>query len=291
MTPQVKAWSPSRLEKYLECPSKVKYEDLMKMCPVCFKGKVKGGFNGKPVECDTCSDPQPERGPLDRGNRLDAALTAHVADADVALGAGPCASIDLEASAKAHKETLAEATRHPKVAALVKKFRKTKNLFTQYRIAVGRNWNLLKEDPDRGIWPVGVWGRVVLDVLCLTPKLAKVIDWKSGNIDKKTGEIREKPGYTHSMRAYQTAVLSVLPQPAASAEMVFLDAPPKLEVPFKSLPVLKRSELKQAQKDWERKVEPMMADRVFAPRPGYYCSWCPFSKDKGGPCPHSGQRR
>lgn len=282
---QVKAWSPSRLEKYTECPSKVKYEDLMKMCPVCFKGKVKGGFNGEPVVCDTCDDPQPEREALDRGNRLDAALTAHVAQPLV----GPPAKGKEDLAD--HEATLEEATRHPKVAALVKKFRKTKNLFTQYRIAVDKNWNLLREDPGRGIWTFGVWGRVVLDVLHLTPKLAKVIDWKSGNIDKKTGEIREKPGYTHSMRAYQTAVLSVLPQPAASAEMVFLDAPPKLEVPFKSLPVLKRSELKQAQQEWGRKVEPMMADRVFAPRPGYYCSWCPFSKDKGGPCPHSGQRR
>lgn len=278
MTLQVKAWSPSRVEKYTECPLKVKLEDLIKMCPVCFKGKVKGGFNGEPVVCDTCDDPQPEREALDRGNRLDFALTHFLGQGDARP---PTAQV----------EVLDEATRHPKVAALVKKFRKTKNLFTQYRIAISRNWNVLKEDPDRGIWPAGVWGRVVLDVLHLTPKLARIVDWKSGNIDKKTGEIRERPGYTHSMRAYQAVVLSALPQPAASAEMVFLDAPPKLAEPFKSLPVLKRSELKQAQQDWERKIEPMMSDTVFAPRPGFYCSWCPWSKDKGGPCPNSGQRR
>lgn len=278
---RVKAWSPSRLEKYNECPLKVKLEDLIKMCPVCFKGKVKGGFNGEPVVCDTCDDPQPEREALDRGNRLDAALTMFVGQKEGKASKGGVSML----------EPLAEATRHPKIDALVKKFRKTKNLFTQYRIAIDKTWKQVKEDPARGIWPAGVWGRVVLDVLHLTPKLAKVIDWKSGNIDKKTGGIREKASYTPTMRVYQTAVLSVLPQPAASAEMMFLDAPPKLAVPFKSLPVLQRKDLAQAQKDWERKIEPMMADTVFAPRPGYYCSWCPWSKDKGGPCPHSGQRR
>lgn len=282
---KVLAWSPSRVEKYYECPRKVLHEDLEKRCPVCFKGKIKGGFNGEPVVCDTCSKPQPAREPLDRGNRLDAALTAHV---------GGLASIaDVEGTepgrtqpaAQLAQEALAEATRHPKIAALVKKFRKAKGVYTQHRIAIDKNWNRLHEDPDRNIWPRGVWGRLVLDVLHLIPKLARIVDWKSGNIDKKTGLIREKASYHHSMRAYQAATLSVYPQAAASVEMAFLDAPPKLEDPFKVMPVLKRKDLRDAQRAWEQHIEPMMNDEVFAPRPGYYCSWCPWQKAKGGPCP------
>lgn len=286
---KVLAWSPSRTEKYYECARRVLHEDLEKRCPVCFKGKIKGGFNGEPVVCDTCSKPQPTREPLDRGTRLDAALTAHVAGAtpdDVGRRDGPGENaIDQIAVAEAHAVTLEEATRHPKIAALVKKFRKSKGVYTQLRIAIDKNWKPLHEDPDRNIWPRGVWGRVVLDVLHLIPKLARIVDWKSGNIDKKTGEIREKAGYHHSMRAYQAATLSVYPQAAASAEMAFLDAPPKLEDPFKVMPVLKRKDLRDAQRAWEQHIEPMMNDEVFAPRPGYYCSWCPWQKAKGGPCP------
>lgn len=38
------------------------------------------------------------------------------------------------------------------------------------------------------------------------------------------------------------------------------------------------------QKDWEKRVTPMFADRKFAPKPSQKCGWCPFSKAKGGPC-------
>lgn len=273
---QVLAWSPSRYAKYKECPAKVKYEDLMKMCPICFKGRIKGGFDGEPVVCDTCSDAQPAREALDRGNRLDAALTANL---------GEERSVYVV-------EDYTEATRHPAIAAMVSKLRKAKNVIKQARLVFDKNWNRLEEDPSRNIWARGAWGRLVLDVLHLTPRVAKVIDWKSGNIDKKTGDIRERPEYHDSMRVYQIGALSAYPQGEASATMAFLDCPPKVENPFKSLPVLKRKELESAKEDWERKITPMMNDTIFAPRPGPYCtgfgSWtgCPFGKSKGGPCRH-----
>lgn len=273
---QVLAWSPSRYAKYKECPAKVKYEDLMKMCPICFKGRIKGGFDGEPVVCDTCSDPQPAREALDRGNRLDAALTNDVRGAQDGGLAGVM---------KDDPVTLAEATRHPAIAAMVSKLRKAKNVLTQARLVFDKNWNRLEEDPSRNLWARGAWGRLVLDVLHLTPRVAKVIDWKSGNIDKKTGDIRERPEYHDSMRVYQIGALSAYPQGEASATMAFLDCPPKVENPFKSLPVLKRKELESAKEDWEKKITPMMNDTIFAPRPGFYCQWCSWGKSKNGPCP------
>jgi len=270
---KVLAWSPSRADKWYECPEKVLHEDLEKRCPVCFKGKVKGGFNGAPVVCDSCDDAQPTREPLERGNRLDAALTARLTP-----GAKAAKADDVP-------HAFTEATRHPAIAKLVAKLAKaSKSVFAQHRIALSRNWERLEEDPERGIWPKNVWGRVVLDVLYLRPKLARIIDWKSGNIDKRTGLIREKHSYYHSMRAYQAAVLSVFPQAEASAEMAFLDAPPKLPDAFKIMANLKRADLKTAQLAWEQHIEPMMNDERFAPRPGPYCTWCPWQKAKGGPC-------
>lgn len=284
---RVKAWSPSRLIKHKDCPQRVLIEDLMKLCPVCFTGRITGGFDGVPVKCDTCVKKQPEREALERGSRLDATLTAVLAGAtpdDVMKRDGAGLTEDEALVVRTiHMETVAEASRHPFVAALVKKLRKAK-AYAQHRIAFDVNWQALHEDPARGIWPRGVWGRVVLDVLKLTPKRAEVIDWKSGNIDKNKGEIREKPEYQDSMLAYQVAVLSNNPQAEASATMVFLDAPPKLKDPTKSLPVLKRKDLEKAQRNLTKKLEPLMNDTIFPPKPSYACTWCPWQKIKGGPC-------
>lgn len=38
------------------------------------------------------------------------------------------------------------------------------------------------------------------------------------------------------------------------------------------------------EKDWEKRVRPMFADRKFPPKPSQKCGWCAFSKAKGGPC-------
>lgn len=286
---KISAWSPSTYGAWKECSRKVLYEKVRKLCPVCFTGKIKGGFNGEPIECDTCDKDQPPREALDRGNRLDAALTLHVQQPTKAGDTQP----KLEAAGvdpKAHSEALVEAVRHPAIHKLVKTLRKTKGVFTQARIVVDKAWNRLVEDPDRNIWARGVWGRMVLDVLVVGAKKARVIDYKSGNIDKKTGEIRERAEYHDSMRLYQIGVLSVYPKVTeVTAEMAFLDAPPKLEVPFKSLPVLRRVELATAKATMEAKLLPMMSDTVFAPRPGYQCNWCSYSKDKDGPCPFGGR--
>lgn len=275
---RVLTWTPTRFGKWKECPAKVAYEDLKKLCPVCFKGRVSGGYKGEPVVCDTCDGAQPERGALDRGNLLDAALTLHVSQPTGKAGTFKKLEGVDEA---AHSDALVEAMRHPKIAALAKKLRRTKGVSTQESIVLDRKWKRVSQ------YTKDAWARVKLDVLQLTPRVAKIIDWKSGNIDKSKGVIREKDEYHESMRMYQAAVLSCYPQAEASATMAFLDAPPKLDEPFKNLPVLKRIDLRDAQQSIERKIEPMLADRIFAPRPGYYCTWCPFSaKARGGPCPH-----
>lgn len=45
-----------------------------------------------------------------------------------------------------------------------------------------------------------------------------------------------------------------------------------------------RDELDDIKDAWVSKVEAMLSDTMFAPRPGNYCRWCHFSKAKGGPC-------
>lgn len=37
-------------------------------------------------------------------------------------------------------------------------------------------------------------------------------------------------------------------------------------------------------KAWTARAERMLNDRLFPPKPGQHCRWCPFAKAKGGPC-------
>lgn len=271
---KVVGWSPSRLGKYNECPAKVKYEDILKLCPLCKKGKISGGFDGAPVVCDTCDEPQPSRDALDRGNRLDAALSGVIEVASTKA----TTEAKLKSS-EGSQESFAEATRHPEVAALVKKLMKAKGVTQQESIVLDSKWNRVSQ------FTKGAWGRLKLDVLWRLAKKGKIFDWKSGNIDKRTQEIRERAEYADSMLAYQIATLSAYPElQSAEATMVFIDAPPKLPNPFKSLPVLTRKELPEAQKKWEKKVEKLMNDTIFPPRPSFACTWCHFANSKGGPC-------
>lgn len=48
--------------------------------------------------------------------------------------------------------------------------------------------------------------------------------------------------------------------------------------------VYKVKELEAIQRDWTKRVVPMFKDRRFAPTPSGKCGWCPYSKEKGGPC-------
>jgi CRISPR/Cas system-associated exonuclease Cas4 (RecB family) len=47
---------------------------------------------------------------------------------------------------------------------------------------------------------------------------------------------------------------------------------------------VKRSAEEKLQKLWNGRVEQLTEDEIMAPRPGYYCRWCDYSKERGGPC-------
>jgi hypothetical protein len=87
------------------------------------------------------------------------------------------------------------------------------------------------------------------------------------------------------LEIYGIAVLSAMPEVAeAKSSLVFLDARPPHN-PMVEGPKVTRKSLPVLQKKWEARVQPMLNDEVFAPRPGEpHCGWCDYSKAKGGPC-------
>ena len=47
-----------------------------------------------------------------------------------------------------------------------------------------------------------------------------------------------------------------------------------------------RDQLDPIREDFNARITIMSNDDIFAPRPGYYCGWCDYSRQKGGPCRH-----
>lgn len=251
-----KSWSPTRLADYEECPLKAQLKHALKLCPSCFKGTMP--WEGPCPECGVVA----KKGPaLERGIKLDDELTAH---------------LDKKVPLAGEAGRLVKA--HPELKKIVGGMARSKGkLQFQPMLMLSREWG------QGGQYDA--WLRVKLDVLSITGKTARVDDWKSGNIDKRTNNIRYKPQYEDQLEIYQVAVLALHPGVLkVDARLIFLDAPQHVN-PVVSRPVMQRSDLEKQRKKWEGRVKPMFADEIFAPRPSdYACRFCDFSKAKGGPC-------
>lgn len=133
-----------------------------------------------------------------------------------------------------------------------------------------RSWEPCKWDD----W-TNCWLRVKMDVSYLVPRqnVLDMVDWKSG---------KPKPDeHKDQLKLYGVAGLRMYPDiKEARGFLHYTDHGPKLDAKL----VVKRGEEKALIKFWEKRAKPMFNDTRFAPRPGCYCTWCDFSKEKGGPC-------
>jgi len=262
----VTSWSPSRLDKYKECPLKFKLVVLEKLCGSCFAGKIRGGYD-KPAVCDSCGNVEEIAAPLARGSVLDANATKYIMGESATLNP--------------------EVKRHPKVHDLLKDLRasrkkKVVQILTQKQICLTETWEATEPTP----WNKKAWFRGALDCLVINGTSARVYDWKSGGIDKNTGNVRGDQKYDDQIFAYNVAVLCAYPQvEVVQSALVFFDCGPRFE-PIISRPELdlKRDDLEKAKKTWGSKLKAYFSDKSFSPKPGHYCGWCPYAKKKGGPC-------
>lgn len=54
--------------------------------------------------------------------------------------------------------------------------------------------------------------------------------------------------------------------------------------------VYERAMLRTYQYMWKGRMAQLDNEATYVPNPGFHCTWCPYSRDKGGPCKFSGQR-
>lgn len=138
---------------------------------------------------------------------------------------------------------------------------------------VEQQWGFTQQWQPTGWFGVDVWVRVVLDaVVTYDDNTAIVIDHKTG---KKYATNEDQ------MQLFALATFKKFPDIVeVSTRLWYLDQPTDNEVEFT---YYKREE-PAIQKDWEKAIVPMFADRKFPPRPNDKCRFCFLSKARGGPC-------
>lgn len=152
------------------------------------------------------------------------------------------------------------------VAKAVRDLRK-KKAQAELELAVDASWK------QTGWFDANVWARAKIDALSVVKDTADVVDHKTGRF--KPGDA----GYAQQLELYGAFVLSHHEDVThVNARLLFIDHGKDVARSFH------RDELGQLKKVWLKRVEPMLNDTVFPPRPGQACGWCPYSKSKGGPC-------
>lgn len=123
---------------------------------------------------------------------------------------------------------------------------------------------------DKG--PLGAWLRVKMDAAVPTnkKKVAEVIDFKTGKI---------YPEHKLQVELYALSGFIVFPD----AEVI------KTNLWYTDLgkedpSTFTRDQMEGLKTTWMERIKIMMLDTRFPAKPGNHCSWCHFSKGKGGPC-------
>lgn len=274
-------WSPTRLADYEQCPLMAALKHGEKLCSCCFREKAFAAWekplrapDGKLVPpqtsyCVTKGELLETPKPLANGIKLGGSLERFIIGIVDALDAG---------------------ITHPTVLKIAQKLRaqwKEGSRKTIVEVEKPLVFNHLWEPISP--FTKGAWLRTKLDVLRIDVKsqVAEDIDWKSGGIDKRTGEIKSGAKYDDQLSIYSTALLSHDEKlKKVESSLVFIEAPHKIDpVVAVEESDLNRAQLPGAQKRWSLRVVAFHNDETFAPRPGWYCSYCNYSKEKGGPCP------
>ena len=137
---------------------------------------------------------------------------------------------------------------------------------SEVRFAVTEKWE------PRGFFDPDVWGRAVADALVVSGKKARIVDFK-------TGKMRD--GYGDQLELYALVVLLAHPEVLeVSCELWYLDSGELASSRFK------RADLEELTARWTLRPLPMLEDRIFPSRPGWYCRYCHYRRDNAGPCEH-----
>jgi hypothetical protein len=134
----------------------------------------------------------------------------------------------------------------------------------EVKLAFNDKWERVEwDDPT-------VWVRGIIDAM--RPELPTIYmgEWKTG-----------KPWEDHYLQRELYLVMALAAHPEAEEsdiDTIYIDQG------FVTADVLHRAQLDEKKEIWLKRVDPMLRDTFYSPRPGQHCNWCSFSNRKGGPC-------
>lgn len=178
---------------------------------------------------------------------------------------GTAIHASIEGNLKGEKTTLHRAATY--LFPIVREA-KANNARVEHKIAFNRAFKLVKwKDPL-------AYFRLVIDSWFVSNATAHIQEWKSGKMYDDHADQRAIYGMG-----------AILSNPVVDNAVVTTHY---LDLKKDSAPLLMdtRQATLTAQALAER-VARLEREKLFVPRPGYYCSWCPYSRHKGGPCPIS----
>jgi len=141
----------------------------------------------------------------------------------------------------------------------------------ELQVAFDKDWNRVE-------WfgPT-VYVRIVYDILAVDAPYAYVADLK-------TGKMREEE-HLDQLGLYAVGVLAEHKEVEdVETAVLYADHPMQQHKnPLKK--EYSRKDFDELRSQWEERAGKMLNDDIFAPRPGHYCRWCSYSKQRGGACP------
>ena len=176
-----------------------------------------------------------------------------------------------EIHTKAEKYAIGTLKRLPKELELFeeefKALRKIKSkLSVEEQLALTSGWS-----PSDWFGP-DTWLRVKMDLM-YPPKVNRL-----KMVDHKTGKVR--PENEKQCDLYATAGFALFPNVThIEAELWYLDWGEIVALDY-----TRKDDFENLKKYWVKRTKKMLADKTFKENPGNACTWCDFSKSKGGPC-------
>jgi len=142
------------------------------------------------------------------------------------------------------------------------------------RPMVEQEWAFTDKWKPTGWFAPDTWLRVKTDAAVLhdTHDFLDIIDHKTG---KKYGENVDQ------VELFALAGFCMFPGvKEIDTHLWYLDSGDEQTDEF----VRDKEAIAETKKEWEDRAAPMFNDEDFLPRPTSKCRWCPFQRQKGGPC-------
>jgi hypothetical protein len=171
-----------------------------------------------------------------------------------------------------------EAKRPPKVIPdELATFEQEFKIVRKMRPVCESEWAFNAQWAVTGWFDKDAWCRVKMDLHYMIENKNRLVV-----VDHKTGKVDDGEKYRDQEELY--ALSGMLQYPDVSEVEVqfwYLDAGVKMPEDERVYPIKQMPNLR---KEWEKRVKPMLADKMFVAKPNWACGRCPYSKSKGGPC-------